>query len=222
MSEVFFPYGEKEVAYLKSKDKVLAPIIDQVGHVNRPMDPGLFESVMRSIIGQQVSTAAQRTVSRRLREGLGEVTAQTVAAAGVDVLQAFGTTYRKAEYMYDFACKVTSGQFDLDAVAAMPDDEAIAALVSLKGIGTWTAEMILLFSLGRPNIFAFDDLAIQRGMRMVYHHRVITRSLFEKYRRRFSPCCSTASIYFWEVSHGVVPGLVDHAPKKAKGKGARA
>ena len=74
--------------------------------------------------------------------------------------------------------------------------------------------MILLFSLGRPNIFAFDDLAIQRGMRMVYHHRKITRELFEKYRRRFSPYCSVASLYFWEMSHGVVPGLVDHAPKK--------
>ena len=74
--------------------------------------------------------------------------------------------------------------------------------------------MILLFSLGRPNIFAFDDLAIQRGMRMVYHHRKITRELFEKYRRRFSPYCSVASLYFWERSHGVVPGLVDHAPKK--------
>ena len=74
--------------------------------------------------------------------------------------------------------------------------------------------MILLFSLGRPNIFAFDDLAIQRGMRMVYHHRKITRELFEKYRRRFSPYGSVASLYFWEMSHGVVPGLVDHAPKK--------
>lgn len=216
MSEIYFPYGDEEVAYLKSKDKILAPVIDQIGHINRPMDPGLFESVMRAIIGQQVSTAAQKTISRRLREGLGDVTPETVAAAGVDRLQSFGTTFKKAEYMHDFATKVASGAFDLDAVATLPDDEAIAALVSLKGIGTWTAEMILLFSLGRPDIFAFDDLAIQRGMRMVYHHRAITRPLFEKYRRRFSPYCSTASLYFWEVSHGVVPGLTDHAPKQSK------
>ena len=67
--------------------------------------------------------------------------------------------------------------------------------------------MILLFSLGRPNIFAFDDLAIQRGMRMVYHHRKITRELFEKYRRRFSPYCSVASLYLWAVAGGAIPEL---------------
>ncbi len=68
-------------------------------------------------------------------------------------------------------------------------------LASLKGIGVWTAEMILLFCLQRPDIFSYDDLAIQRGLRMVYHHRKIDRKLFEKYRRRFSPYCSVASLY---------------------------
>lgn len=78
--------------------------------------------------------------------------------------------------------------------------------------------MILLFSLGRPNIFAFDDLAIQRGMRMVYHHRKITRELFEKYRRRFSPYCSVASLYLWAVSGGALPELKDYKPKKEKAR----
>ena len=66
----------------------------------------------------------------------------------------------------------------------MSDQEAIDYLVSLKGIGVWTAEMILLFSLERPNIFSFDDLGIKRGLRMIYHHRNIDKKLFEKYRRR--------------------------------------
>lgn len=69
----------------------------------------------------------------------------------------------------------------------MSDADAIRALSSLKGIGVWTAEMILLFCLQRPNVFSYDDLAIQRGLRMVYHHRKIDRKLFEKYHRRFSP-----------------------------------
>lgn len=96
----------------------------------------------------------------------------------------------------------------------MDDEAAIASLSSLRGIGTWTAEMILLFCLGRKNIFAYDDLAIQRGLRMVYHHRAITRPLFEKYRRRFSPYCSVASLYLWEVSKGTILGMRDYAPKK--------
>ena len=108
------------------------------------------------------------------------------------------------------------GAFDPAAVAAMPDAEAIAALSSLRGVGVWTAEMILLFCLQRPDIFSFDDLAIRRGLRMVYRHRTITRALFEKYRRRFSPYGSVASLYLWAVSGGAIPELTDPAPKAKK------
>ena len=169
--------------------------------------------------GQQISTAAQQTVWRRMVERFGEVSAQTLCAATVEDIQACGTTFRKAEYVKDFAQKVQSGAFDLQAVARMGDDEVIAALSSLKGIGRWTAEMIMLFCLGRPDILSLDDLAIQRGMRMVYRHRAITPALFARYRRRLSPCGSTASLFFWEVSHGVIEGLTDPArPAKPKRK----
>ena len=90
----------------------------------------------------------------------------------------------------------------------------IRELSALKGIGVWTAEMILLFCMQRPDVFSYDDLAIQRGLRMVYHHRKIDRKLFEKYRRRFSPYCSVASLYLWAAAGGAVPGLKDYAPKK--------
>ena len=82
----------------------------------------------------------------------------------------------------------------------------------------WTAEMILLFCMQRPDVFSYGDLAVLRGMRMVYHHRKIDRRLFEKYRRRFSPYCSVASLYFWEVSGGAIPEMKDYAPKKEKRK----
>ena len=83
----------------------------------------------------------------------------------------------------------------------------------IQGIGVWTAEMILLFCMQRPNVLSFGDLAIQRGMRMVYHHRKIDRKLFEKYRRRLSPYCSVASLYFWAVAGGAIPGMKDFAPQ---------
>ena len=126
-------------------------------------------------------------------------------------------TFRKAEYITDFAEKVHTGAFDLDAVAHMRDADAIRALSSLKGIGVWTAEMILLFCLQRPDIFSSDDLAIQRGLRMVYHHRQVGRELFEKYRRRYSPYGSVASLYLWAVAGGAVPELRDYAPQGKKG-----
>ena len=196
-----------------------------IGHVNREMmeEGDLFAAVVHHIIGQQISSAAQATVWARLQETLGAITPASVNAATLEQLQSCGTTFKKAGYIKGFAEKVESGEFDLDAVAHMSDAEAIAALSSLSGIGEWTAEMLLLFCLGRPDILSFGDLAIHRGMRMVYHHRKVTRQMFEKYRRRYSPYGSVASLYLWAVSHMDVPGYDrDYAPMtEAQKKAAR-
>ena len=220
----YFEYGEEEVSYLKAKDRRLAAAIDACGHVNREMEEGdLFSGIVHHIIGQQVSSAAQLTVWKRLQESLGEVTPTAICAASAEQLQLCGTTFKKVDYIKGVAQKVKSGEFDLDAVSRMSDADAIAALSSLDGVGTWTAEMLLLFNLGRPDILSFGDLAIQRGMRMVYHHRKITREMFERYRRRYSPYGSVASIYLWAISHMDVPSYSrDYAPMTdAQKKAAR-
>lgn len=211
---MYFLYGKTEVEYLKGKDKILGAVIDEIGHVDREIDTDLFSSVVHHIIGQQISTKAQATIWQRMKDSFGDVNAAAIAEASISELQSFGMTFRKAEYIQDFAKKVQDKEFDLQRIALMPDADAIKELASLKGIGIWTAEMILLFCLQRPDIFSFDDLAIQRGLRMVYHHRKIDRKLFEKYRRRFSPYCSVASLYLWAAAGGAVPGLKDYAPKK--------
>ena len=215
---MYFCYGEREVEYLKAKDGRLGEVIEKIGHVDREVDTDLFSSVVHHIIGQQISTKAQATIWVRMKAQFGEVNAESISAADIDTLQSFGMTFRKVEYIKDFAEKVKTGEFALQEISRLPDDEAIQALASLKGIGVWTAEMILLFCLQRPNIFSFDDLAIQRGLRMVYHHRKIDRKLFEKYRRRFSPYCSVASLYLWAVAGGAIPGMKDYAPKKNRRK----
>ena len=216
---MYFEYGETELAYLRQKDKRLCEVIDRIGPIRRAVDTDLFSSVVHHIIGQQISTKAQATIWQRMQDDLGDVNAETILSAGVPRLQSLGMTFRKAEYITDFAEKIHTGAFDLDAVKHTNDEDAIRALSSLKGIGVWTAEMILLFCMQRPNIFSYDDLAIQRGLRMVYHHRSIDRKLFEKYRRRFTPFCSVASLYLWAVSGGAIPEMKDYKPKsKSKGK----
>ena len=212
--ERYFEYGEAELGYLRQRDKRLCGVIDRVGHIDRTVDTDLFSSVVHHIVGQQISTKAQATIWQRMRDALGEVNAETILAAGVPGLQSMGMTFRKAEYITDFAEKVRTGAFDLDAVEHMSDADAIRALSALKGIGVWTAEMILLFCMQRPDIFSYDDLAIQRGLRMVYHHRSIDRKRFERYRRRFSPYCSVASLYLWAVAGGAIPEMRDYKPKK--------
>lgn len=211
---MFFQYGEKEINYLKRKDKKLAWAIEQIGHIERRLDVDLFASVVRHIVGQQISSKAQATVWARLEARLKAVTPASVHAASPEELQSLGMSLRKAEYIKDFADKIVNGEFDLQAVEQLPDEEAIAALSSLKGIGRWTAEMILLFCLQRPDILSFDDLAIQRGLRMLYHHRKITRELFNKYKKRYSPYGSTAAIYLWAISGGAIEGMQDYAPAK--------
>lgn len=213
---MYFAYGETETEYLKKKDKKLAEVIDKIGHVEREVDPDLFSAVVHHIVGQQISTKAQHTIWQRMRDAYGQVTPEAIGNTETSRLQSFGITFRKAEYIKDFAGKVLRDEFNLAAVEQMPDEEAIAALSGLKGIGVWTAEMILLFCLQRPNVFSYGDLAILRGMRMVYHHRKIDRELFEKYRRRLSPYCSVASLYFWAVAGGAVGGMKDYAPQKRK------
>lgn len=210
----YFRYGEKEISYLKERDKKLAAVIDAVGPIRRPLDTDLFSAVVRHIVGQQISNKALAAVWGRLQEGLGVVDAAAVLGAGEEKLHSFGMSFRKASYITDFARKVGSGEFRLTALKKMSDDEAIAALTSLSGVGVWTAEMILLFCLERPDVLSFGDLAIQRGLRMVYRHREITKAQFQRYRRRFSPYGSVASLYLWAASGGALPGVTDPADRK--------
>lgn len=194
----------------------MGEVIERVGYIEREIDPDLFSAVLHHIVGQQIYTKAQATIWKRMRDGLEEINAQQILKAGISKLQSFGITFRKAEYITDFAEKVQSGEFDLQSIYEKSDAEAMKALTSLKGIGVWTAEMILLFCMQRPDILSFDDLAIQRGLRMVYHHRKIDRKLFEKYRRRYHPYGSIASLYLWAVAGGALLDMKDYAPKNKK------
>ena len=213
---MYFQYGQEETEYLSGKDEKLGAVIAQVGRVNREVDTDLFSAVVHHIVGQQISTKAQATIWQRMRGALGTVDAEHILEAGNEQLQLLGISCRKAEYITDFARKIQNGEFDLEGIWQKPDEEVIRELSALKGIGVWTAEMILLFCMQRPDVFSYDDLAIQRGLRMVYHHRKIDRKLFEKYRRRFSPYCSVASLYLWAAAGGAVDVPVVAAARRER------
>lgn len=199
---MYFEYGERETEYLKSRDGKLAEVIDKIGHINREVEPDLFSAVVLYIIGQQISTKAHKTIWQRMKDGLGEINADTILNLSAEKLQRFGITFRKADYITDFAERVISGRFKPEDIYELTDEEAAAALTSLKGVGVWTAEMIMLFCLQRQNVFSYGDLAILRGIRMIYHHKEIDKQRFERYRARFSPFCSVASLYFWAAAGG--------------------
>lgn len=211
-----FRYGEAEVAYLAARDPKLAEVMTTIGHIEREVHPDLFSALVNCIVGQQIATKAQATIWNRMLETFGEVTPETMTACSDEELQQVGLTFRKVGYIKGAAECVRSGKVDLAAVAELPDDEVCRALSALPGIGVWTAEMLMLFSMQRPNILSWGDLAIQRGLRMVHHHRRITPELFAKYRRCYAPYGSVASLYLWKVAGGAIPDMKDWAPKVGK------
>ena len=216
-----FQYGEKEIEYLKSVDKTLGAAIEQIGIIKYPIVTDLFASLIRSIVAQQISMKAAETVSRRMLERFKQITPEAINAASVEDIQQLGMSMRKAGYIKDAAAKVLSGELDIDALHLMTDDEVCRKLSSLPGIGVWTAEMLMTFTMQRPDILSWDDLAIQRGLRMLYRHRKITKELFAKYKRRYSPYATVAALYLWAISNDAC-GLKDYAPMtEAQKKKAR-
>ena len=208
---MIFIYGEAEIAHLQKRDKTLGAAIDRIGLIRREVNPDLFSALINSIVGQQISSKAHATVWERMKNGLGDITPNAILACSVEEIQKFGISFRKASYIHGAAQRVADGTLDIEALRSMSDTEVCNELVKLDGIGKWTAEMLMLFSMQRPDILSYGDLAILRGMRMLYRRKEITRELFEKYRRRYSPYCSVASLYLWAIAGG-------DDEKSAKGK----
>ena len=211
-----FIYGDVEIAHLKKRDKALGTAIDTIGTIQREVNPDLFSALVKSIVGQQISAKAQATICDRMENIFGDITPQSILACTEAELQSCGITFRKASYIRGAAERATDGRLDIDALRFKSDEEVCKEISTLDGIGTWTAEMLMLFSMQRPDILSFGDLAILRGMRMLYRHRKITRELFGKYRRRYTPYGSVASLYLWAIAGGAIEGMKDIAPKGKK------
>lgn len=213
---MYFEYDKESTDYLKMKDPILGQAIERIGQIKRPVQTDLYESLVNSIVGQQISTAAHKTIWKRITDYYGAITPEKICATPLDDLQKFGISFRKADYILDNSQKVLSGEFDINALHNKSDEEVVKELSDLKGIGVWTAEMLMIFCMQRQDILSYGDLAILRGMRLLYRHRKIDRKLFEKYRRRYSPYNSVASLYIWSIAGGAFPELKDPAPKKRK------
>lgn len=195
-----FEYGQKEIEYLKNRDHKLGEVIERMGMLECEVIPDPFTALIFSIVSQQISSKAADTVWRRLQELVGEVTPEAVLGADIQTIQNCGMTFRKAGYIRGIAEAASSGQTDFQALAALSDREVIHRLSQLPGVGPWTAEMLLIFSLHRFDVVSFSDLAIRRGMMNLYGLDSLSQEMFIHYRKRYSPYGSVASLYLWELS----------------------
>jgi len=197
-----FNYSDKQKEHLSNNDPLLKEVINKVGHIYREVEPDIFTSLVRSIIGQQISTAAQRTIYNRLLELVNDISAQTIFSLEQTELQQIGISNRKALYIKELASKVVNKEIDLESLKTKSDEDVIKELTSLKGVGIWTAEMTLIFSLQREDIVSYGDLAIRRGMEKLYKIEKISKKQFDSYRNKYSPYGSVASLYLWAVASG--------------------
>ncbi|MGZ0189870.1 MAG: DNA-3-methyladenine glycosylase family protein [Alphaproteobacteria bacterium] len=152
---------KRGVKILTTADPALANIVETVGLPDIALRPTGFPTLLRAIIAQQVSAAAARTIWGRFEGATaGAVTAENVTALTYDGVRGLGLSGRKTDYALGLAEAERTGALDFDALEHLPDDEAITALTAIRGIGPWTAEVYLLFALGRPNIWPAADLAL--------------------------------------------------------------
>lgn len=195
-----FEYGQKEIDYLKSRDKQLGVAIDKIGIIKREITPDPFTALVSSVVSQQISKKAAETVWNRLHTLLGTITPESIAQADLSKIKGCGMSERKAGYIKGIADNAISGNVDFNRLHTLTDEEIIKKLSSLHGVGVWTAEMLLIFSLCRPNVVSYKDLAICRGMMNLYGLTELPKEKFERYRKRYSPYGSVASLYLWALS----------------------
>jgi DNA-3-methyladenine glycosylase II len=157
-----------------------------------------YETLLRTIIGQQVSVAAAASIWKKLEAGVGDLTdPATVAAASDETLRAAGLSRQKASYARSLAEEVTSGTLDLHSLSD-DDEEAIAQLVRIKGIGRWSAEIYLLFAEGRPDIWPAGDLAVQIEIgRLLGHAERPSEKAIREIAESWRPHRGAAAIFAW-------------------------
>jgi DNA-3-methyladenine glycosylase II len=203
-------FGRKAVAHLKKVDPVMAEVIAKVGsYKGWPASEGThFDAVARSIVFQQLSGKAAGTIHGRFQGLYGGRTPLPVelATTSDDQLRAVGLSRQKSAYLKDLGARVASGELPIETLHELTDEEIIAALTQVKGIGRWTAQMFLMFRLGRPDVLPDLDLGIQKGIQRAYRLRKLpTPERVLTIGAKWSPYRTVGSWYMWRLVDTVTP-----------------
>ena len=189
--EKYFEYGEAELAHLRKKDKKLGEAINRIGKIKRKINPDPFSALIESIVGLQISNKAAATVCGKLNV-LSDFVPHKLHALSLEEIQSCGMSMRKAGYIFNISEVAVNKTIDFEALPEKSDQEIIETLTAIKGVGLWTAEMLLIFSLMRPNVVSYGDLAIRRGMMQLYGLKELPKERFMRYAKRYAPYGSVA------------------------------
>jgi DNA-3-methyladenine glycosylase II len=182
---------------LIDQDPLLGELIKRQGTMSREPRSDYFTSLVRAIVGQQLSVKAASSIFERLRQATN-LDPKKVNMLSEDEARALGLSRPKARYIHDLAAHFVQDSAVFNHLDSLNDDEVIKELTAIKGIGIWTAQMFLMFTLTRPDVFAPDDVGLQQAMKRLYGWQEIpSRAELETFAQRWSPYRTTASWHLW-------------------------
>ena len=191
-------YWEDAKAELMKRDRIMKKLIPRFGDLQLVGRGEPFITLARSIVGQQISVKAAQAVWERLLVACPKMTPAQIIRTGEEKLSACGVSKRKAEYLLDLAASFREERVHAMDWSAMQDEEVIAELIQIRGIGRWTAEMFLIFNMLRPNILPLDDLGLLRGISVNYFSgEPVSRSDAREVAANWEPWRTVATWYLW-------------------------
>ena len=192
-------YWKKAKNYLSKKDKVMKSLINKYDDTTLSTRKDIFYSLCKSIVGQQISVAAANSVFKKFSLACkGRVSPNNVKKLNITKLKKCGLSKQKAKGIKELSIRFTNKSFNPNLIYKMNDEEAIEYLSSLRQIGRWSAEMILLFTFNRSNIWPMQDIGLLRAISNNYKKKYCPPSSFvKKLYKKYSPYCSVATWYLW-------------------------
>jgi len=191
-------FWDEACKHLMKKDRVMKRLIPQFKDTSLQTRGNAFVTLARSIVGQQISVKAAQTVWDRFALLAPQMTPKRVLKLKVDDMRAAGLSARKVEYLVDLAVHFDTHQLRANQWDALSDEEIIAELTAVRGIGRWTAEMFLIFHLNRPNVLPLDDVGLINGIsRNYFSGEAVSRSDAREVAAAWAPYCSVATWYIW-------------------------
>ncbi|UPV74341.1 DNA-3-methyladenine glycosylase [Halorussus limi] len=195
---------DEAIAALRG-DEYLGPLVAEYGPMTIEPAENFYERFVVSILRQQVSMASAAATRERLFDRV-EPTPEAMLAADPEVLRDAGLSRQKTEYVRNVAEAFLEEGYSQAYFAGVPDEEVVAELTSIKGVGEWTAEMQLMFSLGRPDVFPVGDLGIRKGMDRLFDAEM-TRAEMVETAERWAPYRSYASLYLWRADEDITESV---------------
>jgi DNA-3-methyladenine glycosylase II len=191
-------YWQEATTELAARDPVLGKLARRYEGLALGSRGDAFSTLARAIVGQQISVKAAQSVWQRLIEEIVEVTPANLGKADAARLRACGLSGQKCGYLTDLAERFASGTLEPARWTALDDEALIIELTQVKGIGRWTAEMFLIFYMGRPDVLPLDDLGLQRAMSMHYNTgRPLSKLKMRRIAKAWAPWRSVATWYMW-------------------------